>query len=590
MKKLITSLLLLFSVFSIAQKTDFDWLMGGKPFADPSDTTHGITHLNFNQNELEVYREATIKMEFAECNLSVCDSDGKLIFYSNCEEIFNANHETMENSEGFNDYPFHLGYDGLPTLQGILGFQSVSNPDQYYLVHSRIDYKEFNGEYYGILIGIYYTKIDMEGDGGLGMVVEKDVTIVEDTLNYGMLTATRHANGRDWWILSQELNSNRCLRVLLDPTGFHVLPSQAVGETVSSIGLGQACFSPDGSRYVRNMMLGGTADDDYIDIYDFDRCTGLLSNHVRFPYGSGVLLGGGAAISPNNRFMYAAHRNHVYQYDLWASDVIGSKDTVAVYDGFLDQGWNATSFYMAQAAPDGKIYINTTVGTHYLHIVENPNEKGAACNLRQRGVFLPTINFYSIPNFPNYRLGPLDGSPCDTLGLDNHPVAFYRYDQDTTDYLSVRFTDLSYYEPTEWFWDFGDHTTSNNPNPIHEFPSDGTYEVCLTVSNQYDTSSFCRTLIIGTGISATTEAQPLDLVSVFPNPASTATNFRLGGDYLPRAAMLRLYSATGQPVRSQRLLAGWSVVGLEGLAKGMYFWEVRDNDRVLGTGKLVKVE
>ncbi len=123
----IAAFLLLISTFAQGQKTDYDWLMGGKPFADPNDTTHGITHLNFNQNQLEVYREATIEMEFAECNVSVCGGDGQLLFYSNCEEIFNADHEPMENSEGFNDYPFHLGYDGLPTLQGILGFQSVSN-------------------------------------------------------------------------------------------------------------------------------------------------------------------------------------------------------------------------------------------------------------------------------------------------------------------------------------------------------------------------------------------------------------------------------------------------------------------------------
>jgi hypothetical protein len=590
MRKIFTFFFVVNLISAQGQRIDFDWLMGGKPFADPSDTTHGITHLDFNQNELKVYREATIKMEFAECNVSVCDEDGKLLFYSNCEEIFNANHETLENSEGFNFYPFHNGYDGLPVLQGILGFQSLANSKQYYLVHSRIDYKQFGGEFYAILIGIYYAKIDMEGDGGLGAVVEKDITIVEDTLSYGMLTATRHANGRDWWILSHELNSNRYRRVLLDPDGFHVLPSQTVGENINSKGGGQACFSPDGSRYIRNMMIEGPAEEDYIDIYDFDRCTGLLSNHIRFPYGNGVLFGGGASISPNNRFMYAAHSNQVYQYDLWASDIIGSKDTVAVYDGYLDQGWNATTFYMSQLAPDGKIYINTTVGTHKLHVIENPNGKGDSCGFVQRGITLPTINFYSLPNFPNYRLGPLDGSPCDTLGLDNHPVAFYRYDQDSVSYLLVRFTDLSHHEPAEWHWDFGDGTSSGQQNPMHIFPSDGTFEVCLTVSNQYDTSTFCRTLVIGTGISATNEAQPLNLVSVFPNPAQSATNFRLGGDYLPRAAMLTLYSATGQPVHTQRLMAGWSVVGLEGLAKGMYFWEVRDADRQLGAGKLVKVD
>lgn len=32
---------------------------------------------------------------------------------------------------------------------------------------------------------------------------------------------------------------------------------------------------------------------------------------------------------------------------------------------------------------------------------------------------------------------------------------------------------------TTWVWNFGDGTTSNNPQPFHEFPGTGTYEVCL---------------------------------------------------------------------------------------------------------------
>ena len=37
--------------------------------------------------------------------------------------------------------------------------------------------------------------------------------------------------------------------------------------------------------------------------------------------------------------------------------------------------------------------------------------------VEQQGIPLPTPNAFSLPNFPNYRLGPLEGSPCDTLTL-----------------------------------------------------------------------------------------------------------------------------------------------------------------------------
>ncbi len=207
--------------------------------------------------------------------------------------------------------------------------------------------------------------------------------------------------------------------------------------------------------------------------------------------------------------------------------------------------------------------------------------------VEQHGITLPTYNAFSLPNFPNYRLGPLDGSPCDTLGLDNHPIAKFRYDQDTTNYLYLSFTDLSYYEPAEWSWSFGDGTVSQDTSPVHAYAQGGTYEVCLTVSNQYSASSYCKTLQIGT--SATSATGPQATLTVFPNPAREATNIILS-DYLPRHAVLNLYTATGQSVHYQRINFGWNTVPLEGIAPGLYFFEVRDEGRLLQSGKLVKAE
>ena len=51
----------------------------------------------------------------------------------------------------------------------------------------------------------------------------------------------------------------------------------------------------------------------------------------------------------------------------------------------------------------------------YLHVINNPDEKGLACNFSNYGISLPTINDSSMPYFPNYRLGAEQGSVCDTL-------------------------------------------------------------------------------------------------------------------------------------------------------------------------------
>lgn len=54
----------------------------------------------------------------------------------------------------------------------------------------------------------------------------------------------------------------------------------------------------------------------------------------------------------------------------------------------------------------------------------------------------------------------------------------------TIDGMTVSFTDIS--DPgvgpiLEWFWNFGDGTTSSDPNPVHTYAEPGEYDVCLTI-------------------------------------------------------------------------------------------------------------
>lgn len=51
---------------------------------------------------------------------------------------------------------------------------------------------------------------------------------------------------------------------------------------------------------------------------------------------------------------------------------------------------------------------------------------GTLCNYKQHAVNFGKSIAITMPNYPNYRLGPLDGSPCDTLGLNNIPLAAFR--------------------------------------------------------------------------------------------------------------------------------------------------------------------
>jgi PKD repeat protein len=66
------------------------------------------------------------------------------------------------------------------------------------------------------------------------------------------------------------------------------------------------------------------------------------------------------------------------------------------------------------------------------------------------------------------------------------PVAGYTHEQSMT----VVFTDISTNSPTSWAWDFGDETTSDEPNPTHTYTVAGTYTVTLVATNPLGSDTY----------------------------------------------------------------------------------------------------
>lgn len=75
-----------------------------------------------------------------------------------------------------------------------------------------------------------------------------------------------------------------------------------------------------------------------------------------------------------------------------------------------------------------------------------------------------------------------------------HCEAFFFYEQLSFDPYEVQFFDLSSTSAPieEWAWDFGDGTTSNEPNPLHTYNGTGGFDVTLTI-----VSDTCESVYIG---------------------------------------------------------------------------------------------
>jgi hypothetical protein len=384
------------------QNRELTWVLGSLNLNGPE------AGLDFSSGSLQ-----TITMDrtmwFFFTNASICDTFGNLLFYTNGNFIANQNNDSLQNTFGFNPgYTTNAYLNGMPITQGCIVLPKGDSSNEYYLFHESADQIFPPTGYDENPVSLRYSVIDMDMDGGLGGIDsnKKSIIIINDTLTNGRLTACKHANGRDWWLISHEYYRDKYYKLLVTPDSIYGPYEQVIGSNLPYDIFGMSIFSPEGTRFV---ML---SPHDSVDVLSFDRCTGDFSNHVLLEVPDSSLLLG-CAISANSRFLYVSSYLNVFQYDLEAADISQSVIHVAHYD--TSQTGLARYFTIMQLAPDNKIYISTYNSTTYLHAINYPDSLGLACDLVQSAVILPAKNAAGLPNFPNYDLGILQGSPCDTI-------------------------------------------------------------------------------------------------------------------------------------------------------------------------------
>ena len=409
----------IFSQLPVDAKRDNIWLLGYESPGHTKDSLYGNSIIQFDKKPIQA-KFKYIDMYFNDDIAIISDTSGKLLFYTNGIYIADSTHAPMKNGQGLNPGKFADIFkdDGYICNQGSLILPKPGSKDLFYLIHNSIylNTKPAIAEYVGEKL--YYTLVDMSKNNGKGAVIEKNKILYDSTyIDTGRIMSCRHANGIDWWIIVADYYVTSKLNIfLLNEKGISFVKQQVFPNGIEA-GIGQVVFSPDGTKYARFNAVSidqGT----FVDIYDFDRCNGKLSNQRNWNYKTDSTYSGGIAISPNSRYLYVCSYTKIYQFDLQAQDIFSTLDTVAVIDGFMPPEFKIkTKFYLAQLAPDGKIYISIPGTAKYLHVIHEPNKKGKACNVEQRGMVLPSFNYTTMPNFPNFRLGKA-AQPC-TVGVED---------------------------------------------------------------------------------------------------------------------------------------------------------------------------
>lgn len=405
-----------------AQKEGNVWFFGGADSLYADTAPYKSCRFDFLDDSVHIQFIPNV-LPFTRSNSSICDKDGNFLCLSNGENIYNRNYEVMEN--GGDLYPNVDYFTGMLFIQSFILLPYPGHENQLVQFYGYIEVIDPPGPVTGALA--YYPRyaiVDMEENNGLGKVTEKHIIPSSDTIAAGYITAVRHGNGRDWWILVNHYAEKKFYRYLLDPYGVTQVGSQE--KEIKLLSLSQTVFSPDGRWYARFSAHGRLPDSTFstIELFPFDRCSGLLGDLQEKTYSTNPLEGkpGGVAFSASSRYMYVSRWDTIYQYDMQAPDILGSEVVVAAFDGYWGDWGNGFTvpqrFYSLMLGPDRKIYCCVSnYNSKYLHVINNPEAAGVACDVQQHSIELPVFNEYSIPNNPYYGLGRWVGSPCDTLDI-----------------------------------------------------------------------------------------------------------------------------------------------------------------------------
>ncbi len=442
-EKILVLALLFLAMHCCGQKEDYNWIFNwsSADFLSPESLWNGSI-LSFNSLPPEILKNSDIDLDFDKSNAIVSDSLGNIILYSNGEAIYGANHKPIFNGDTINYSPIWSGFTfpneigeikplGFPINNLISILPCPSEENCWVALYQNFEHILETGFY-----ELWYSKIvkNVEYE-----VVEKDIVLQKELIRRGMVSACKHANGRDWWILQGQQDS--VLYFLFNQDGLKLHHKQKLPQNLEN-NFGQVAFNKEGTAFAYFGTKNQIVDDEYFDgeifYADFDRCSGLLENIHRMEYnGKLSVRNNGIAFSGNGQYLYISESERIIQFDLSKEDFFSKPIVVGEWDGFLcDFGSAGTGsrFGIMQRGPDDRIYISGSNQCLYVHVINNPDMKGTDCDFEQRAIRLESFHIGTVPTFNTLRLGPLNGSPCDTLGLDNNPVSKFWYEQDNTDH------------------------------------------------------------------------------------------------------------------------------------------------------------
>ena len=212
--------------------------------------------------------------------------------------------------------PGHLwdSYEGeyYPVQNGTLFLPHPTDTGLYYLLHKGTSIVKVGIGGYYLPDVLYYSTIDPSVGCWLGASTKKRGVNVR-LLNESQMVACRHANGRNWWILSvTQVRTS----IIFTAGSFRYSQKQRIGP--NGPGTKKCTMAMPASARREIVMFFFRLRKDQLLLMDFDRCNG--SSPIRFNWLlRDSLRPPSCCFSPNGRFLYFNDILNLWQFDLQSS-------------------------------------------------------------------------------------------------------------------------------------------------------------------------------------------------------------------------------------------------------------------------------
>jgi PKD repeat protein len=394
---------------------------------------------------------------------SISDNNGNLLFYANAQTIYNSTHTVMANGGGL------IG-DPSSTQASMI----VKHPGNNSL------YCVFTTSVVGALA---YSIVDMSLAAGLGSVTVKNASLYSPTTEKQV--AVRHCNGKDVWIISHELNSNKFVSYLLTSAGINPSPvSSSIGAIISqttSGAAGQLKVSPDGKKIAMADASQISQSGGYY-LFDFNTATGVVSNSLTL---LNQYQGYGVEFSPDGKKLFCCSGNFQLQPILNQWDICAPSNSAIIASHYSLSLPGSLIYGSLQRAIDNKIYLAVS-NQQSLSVINNPNLTGASIGFSFNTVAISNTNTnvsrFGLPNFINPYTKPspqpfTNTIACNQVNFSPPPVPTFSSGCSSTPY-----------PPSGYLWEFGEPSsgtanTSSLSSPNHVYAAPGSYTVKLVLLN-----------------------------------------------------------------------------------------------------------